>query len=544
MRREFDRSGEISQVDVLAGLQELARRRADAELTFTREGESLRFRFDGGDLVEARTPEDIAPGSILIRSGKILAETLDALSVEAETDRFATAVASGLVSKREAAWARKLSSIEALSRLLAWPDGSYACEDSVAFRGAEDFRLPVRRWILELFLRSSDRALILQALGPSEIPLVKTADFEREFSSLGLTADADAVVSGIDGKRSAARICRHAPADEFAVLKLLAALTCLGLIRPELEEAPPSRDAGEIAAEPRPEAAHDPASAPQTEPPFEPEPGPETEPEPETWDAGRPEPFDVGPEAHPAPTAAREIVFDVEPPETISIPLAALTSPETPEEEASEGASTEEPSAIFSQPAPERSRRGFALLGLAVAAAAVIYLSRRQPAAPPSGPPTAPAPRVSAPALAPAGPTASEPVPPERPAAAPAQEQPRSRVAARAPAGTPSRWSELARRGARELASPGRRRYCVQLELACEESTLERAYRAPGASGRIWIAPYDLRGRACYRVLWGRFASLEEARRARARVPAMFLEGRNRPAVIDLVQAAARPGGP
>src|SRR5204863_9280129 len=55
-----------------------------------------------------------------------------------------------------------------------------------------------------------------------------------------LTSDAGAVVALIDGRASAEEIAESSNADEFAVLKLLAALTTLGLVHPE--EAEPAAD--------------------------------------------------------------------------------------------------------------------------------------------------------------------------------------------------------------------------------------------------------------------------------------------------------------
>jgi hypothetical protein len=78
------------------------------------------------------------------------------------------------------------------------------------------------------------------SLGASDLPLQKAGGFDEEFETYGLTSDAGDVVALIDGRASAEEIAESSNADEFAVLKLLAALTTLGLVHPE--EAAPAAD--------------------------------------------------------------------------------------------------------------------------------------------------------------------------------------------------------------------------------------------------------------------------------------------------------------
>ncbi len=77
-------------------------------------------------------------------------------------------------------------------------------------------------------------------------------------------------------------------------------------------------------------------------------------------------------------------------------------------------------------------------------------------------------------------------------------------------------------------------RYAVQLELACETPTLEKAWSWDRPPGTMWLLTTTYRGRTCFRVMWGRFASLPEARDAKARVPEFFTEPGNRPAVVSV----------
>ena len=133
---------------------------------------------------------------------------------------------------REWRWGEKIRAVEVLSDLLIWLEGDYWFFRTGA-QDAGEFRLTIPRLILELFLRSRDRNLVLHYLGGADVPLARATAFDAEFPSFGLTADAESVVQLIDGERTAAEIASEAPADAFAVEKLLAALVTLGLVHPE-----------------------------------------------------------------------------------------------------------------------------------------------------------------------------------------------------------------------------------------------------------------------------------------------------------------------
>ena len=94
-------------------------------------------------------------------------------------------------------------------------------------------------------------------------------------------------------------------------------------------------------------------------------------------------------------------------------------------------------------------------------------------------------------------------------------------------------WIRRAERDKRSIAKR-RVRYSVQLELACELPTLENALNWDRPPGTIWFVPSPYRGRTCFRVLWGRYGSLAEARAAKARVPEFFTGPGNRPAVVSI----------
>jgi septal ring-binding cell division protein DamX len=491
-----------------------------------------------------------------------------------------------VISRREAGWGIKIAAIETLARIAASDEGTYAFVEGPATPMQPPFRLPVDHWILELFLRSNDRSFVLRKIGATDIPIARVEGFAEGFSALGLTADADAVAEGIDGVRTVEKVVKHSRADEFATLKLLAALMTLGLIHPILEAprapAPPGNEPEPLALEregPFEEALPEPGSErePDVEPVATSERSDEYAVEGSEWndpdgaavtaamsidgdaDIGEPEqppieedsasPFPPSLASEETAAGAFEPSFPPAPlPEArdqasvINLPLFALTAPEEPASEPI--IEREEEAATVGGP----RRGGRAWMIAAVAAAAVVaafLVVRRLPTAAvaPTETPTPPA--SGSAAAVPHGTAPANPAPKPPPVSpseivvshAPAARTPGPAAPKGAPAvkaGGEAKWKSLGEAGGREFEHPGKHRYSIQLELACEDSTLEKAFAADPGRSHIWIAPYAFRGRRCYRVLWGRFADIGAARTARGSVPAVFSRDGNRPAIVAL----------
>ena len=608
MKERFEETGSLASVDVLAAIAALGRDAGSGTLRATGPGgHSVRFGFDTGVLVALDPPPESGPADVLIRAGKVQRPTYEALTVGDFEDRFAVAAASGVISRREVNWGLKISAIESLVRLLSWSEGAYGFEEGEPSPTAPPIRLPVSQWILELFLRSNDRGFVVRRVGPADVPIARSEGFAGEFAALGLTADADAVVEGIDGRRTIDEIVKRSRSDEFATLKLLAALITLGLVRP-IHEIPESAPA-------EPEEAAAPPDVPLSEEPggieFELEPPPElpTAPETEAEIDGSDEGDVPGSPAETPAAALFEIVAALsiedppvekeeaapigagtpdeafaerlsggpaeeripEPPPAageardVSVPLFALTAPEA------EGAADAEIAheAVVPDPSDAHRRlggiRAAAVLAALAVAGVVVWTRLRTVPAPAAGPPTPARSNASAPPSAPARPEGkaapehdivlSAPPPPSVPSrgatvpaphrtgAAPPRAVPGGsasgargvdRPAPSASGGARSSWDELARAGRQTFEHPGANRYAIQVELACEEPTLRKAFDADPSGRRIWLAPYSFRGRSCYRVLWGRYRDLASARAAKSGLPDIFSHGGNRPAVVAL----------
>ena len=86
--------------------------------------------------------------------------------------------------------------------------------------------------------------------------------------------------------------------------------------------------------------------------------------------------------------------------------------------------------------------------------------------------------------------------------------------------------------------NPGR--FTLQVMIACQEDTVKGARTRAGADDSLFILPYSLKGRSCYRVCWGVYADVESARAAVSAVPAA-LTGATSPLVVPLSRLRA-PG--
>ena len=63
-------------------------------------------------------------------------------------------------------------------------------------------------------------------------------------------------------------------------------------------------------------------------------------------------------------------------------------------------------------------------------------------------------------------------------------------------------------------------KFTIQIELVCQQSSLQKAMNMGGAS--VWSAPISYRGQQCHRVFFGRYATRAEAEAATSQVPSML----------------------
>jgi septal ring-binding cell division protein DamX len=594
MKTQFGTAGDVRDVDLLAAFVAFWRDRTSGVVSFVRAGGTAAFSLFEGEVVSVSSSEPrFESAAILIRAGKLDAAALERLGVPESSDGALAALQAGILTKREWRWGEKIRAIEILADLLSWNDGKYYF-DSDARPASGEFNLAIPRLLLELFLRSRDRHFVDHQLGHTNVPLVRSDEFDGEFTTFGLTADAESVARLIDGTSTADEIAATAPADEFAVRKLLAALSTLGLVKPAERAAEP-----DMAAPPAPSWD---ALVTTPLPPHALETSPEPQPEPVQEDEpARREDLEEEAPLEPAyrrdaetwripPVEAQEARRE-EPP-LDEYPISESSASRIDEDERGRDPEDRGPAwdpiparepVAADEPPPEKSRSGAmlggVLVGLILLIGAFLYFRSRpvssggEPAAaattavPTSAvtaaPTAAPAASVSpvsvAPlpgagaagrrvaATAPTVPRATA-VPPARaaagktavPAAKPTVAAPRAAApapaaaAAKPEASAPARgsWTARAARDKKRLAAEKSTRFAIQLELACETPSLVEAWKHDRPAGSMWLLTTTHGGRECFKVLWGRYPTLDAAKRAKARTPAFFQTASNHPAVV------------
>jgi hypothetical protein len=530
MRTAFEREGDVRSVDLPGAFAALWRERANGVLSFSRPESRVRFEILDGAVVGATSSDpSFDAAEVLVRAGKLDPAVFEGRRISRGRDRARFARDEGLLTERDWRWGEKIRAVEILSDLVGWLEGRYSFDPEDSPEPGE-IRVGIDRLLLELFLRSRDREFVHQSLGAVDAPLQRAADFDEAFPSLGLTADAESVAAAIDGRATAAEISRRVPPDPFSVEKLLAALTTLGLVHPEYA-APARTRAAPVAEPPRSVPEPDAPAVPRVEPVAPEPPEPEPVPEPELVSPPR-----IALDETPAPGEAR-----------IELPLSPVADPAEPEPvvigwEPGPPDPMDQPLAVSEPPDLLRSSRPgvrpiWLLVALAVAVGAVLVFrsrdsgtgARRAAAAEPtaspaptSAPPTAALPEFAAIVRSP---TAAVAIPTPVPTAPP------EATAAIAPPAGRREWLARAERDRRALARARRTRFTIQLELVCELPSVEEAWRYD-RGGRMWLLVAEHRGRECFRVFWGRYATVEEARAAKSSVPRFFFTPTNVPAVI------------
>jgi SPOR domain len=71
---------------------------------------------------------------------------------------------------------------------------------------------------------------------------------------------------------------------------------------------------------------------------------------------------------------------------------------------------------------------------------------------------------------------------------------------------------------ARDYAANPQGNFTVQVQILCDPANVEKAMRDGG--GQVWFVPQTIRGRSCYRIFYGRYATRAEAQQAMGAVPA------------------------
>jgi len=128
-----------------------------------------------------------------------------------------------------------------------------------------------------------------------------------------------------------------------------------------------------------------------------------------------------------------------------------------------------------------------------------------------------------------------EPQPDEPPPAAAPPEPQAAAIAADEPPLDP-RLDKLARRVADDLdrLSAARGSWAAQLVVACRPETVLRMLDAAGGARKLYVLPAEVRGDACFRVLWGSYANPKDAAAAADLPPS--LRSKEKPGAVEIAK--------
>ena len=512
--------GVIGEIDLIARLVELGREQFTGAIRFENDGIIKIVYFKSGDVLSASTNDRTdSIDEILLRAGKVTREHIkQALAKRKETETLGDALLGlGFITRKELTWARRVQVIGILRSVNGWPNGSYTIVADYLPKRDEGTVFPLQQILLELIVTDTDRSRFEQALDGGYAVFAKTADFDPHFHALGLNQDAEDIAATIDGTRSATEIAAASRKDEFNTWKLLYALQVLGLI------------------------TRGTAARPEDELPFDDIGAAGVADAANVWDEQPTESWDV-------PTA--QFAIEDEPvPSTVEVPLvASAVATETHDMPAWDtGPAAPEPEPVIPPPPPmqevvekaSKPNRTIWILLAAVAMIGVAYAgwagwvwwqARQQPVPVAVKRPPASGRRTSRPAAG-----APKPVPIPAPArttttvatVTPAPPATTVATATTAPPANDLRAKYDAM--AREQKASAKGAYTVQFELVCQTSSLTRALATKDA--HVWFVPTSFQGKPCYRVLWGQYATREEAAKGIAEIPAA-LSGGGKPVVI------------
>jgi len=92
------------------------------------------------------------------------------------------------------------------------------------------------------------------------------------------------------------------------------------------------------------------------------------------------------------------------------------------------------------------------------------------------------------------------------------------------------------------LGGEAARSFTIQVAIACQEESLKKAARRTRDSDPLFVLPFSLGGRPCYRLCWGIYETLDSAQSSRSALPSFFLEEGGQPVVVSLRKALPPEG--
>jgi len=540
---------------------------------------SREIHFASGHIAWAiSTDRDESLKAFLVRHGTITHQQWDEAEDRARQETLRQALTSmGVIAPRELTRLEISRVEEIISRLFSVTMGTFRVRERQLPPGTPDLEIDASALLINGVMETADRSFLEAETGSMDavFSLAGPSPDDELLERLTVRGEFQAILKHVNGVKSVGEICSLTSLPDHFVRCVFAALSLLGCVQRDGETAASATTVRATQAPPIPET---PALLPMKSV------------EPEMTMASSPAVEEIEAPVVPINRIEREpaapvlVMMGADRPADDESPSAAerFAFDERDRQELESREST----SIYESQARETSR-GWFMVGAAMAvglAAVFLLLFARDgsdrielgrlstedelaqedsDAVPPGAMVSGPAVRSHS-ATSPVTAPAREPVPPayQPPAAQPAGSPPplaptrrtpilpvespsadtaaRSAVSQQSP--TPAS-ATTARTATGSLASRDRLehleqrsgRWSIQILLACEEATVDRAIRQGGQSDELFVLPVTHEGRACHRVYWGRYPDRADAEYALQHdVPPAYRIGGARPWITRL----------
>ena len=591
--------------ELLSILGEIYRDKATGTLVLQRD-QTNKFLYvqDGDFIFAASNAGEDKFTQILVERGKLTPEQLT-LATEKKEGRTIgrTLVEMGFLGSEDLLDALVEQMRKIARSAVQWDEGLAVFKSDVLPPNIARLPLSTPRFLVDTALSIDDRAWAATTLGRMETAIV-ISPAEREVArALPATSEEIRLLEQVDGKRNAREVCERAGVDSFYGARFFLGLSNLGLLH--LAPVMVQSGSSKVQSESLDLSFLDDIAPPSQAPPPSAPPAPAAVPvrpsSANPWSIEDERPASAAPAAQPAPAAPEPgLPFEaVAPVPAQSVQSSRLTPATRP------GRNLQTPPDLLPPPSDmplvqdetggassledigERTaRRGFGRVLAALAVLAIVgvlgaagwYFFLRpsdmipvEPSRPASRPKATPQARSEPPAAIPMTPKADVQATAPAPAGAPVQvadappsspgpsaiAAPRPPLA-QPPAVSPAPSSRPAAGKASQLLASGAYSdaareslaawqnspsgYTVLIEVACQADTVAKGLAAAAGRSDYAILPFDLKGRACFLVVWGDYPDKASAEEALRGLPAFFLKAAQprvvaRAKVLDLSRA-------
>ncbi len=78
--------------------------------------------------------------------------------------------------------------------------------------------------------------------------------------------------------------------------------------------------------------------------------------------------------------------------------------------------------------------------------------------------------------------------------------------------------------------------FTLQLMIACQPETIGRARARSGDESLLYVLPFNLKGKSCFRTCWGVYPSKQAAIDSIPRLPRAYSEAGLKPIVVSMAR--------